>query len=177
MIGRQTRSLALALGDLMLFPAAFISGCKEKSDQPAMGPGGAGPPGMGPGGGGPGGKGKGKWGGRPTVPDEFVSLENPVEPGDDATAAGKELYDQHCIGCHGAEGKGDGPKVAELPRPPRDFAHERAASSKPDGEVFWRISEKVGRNMPDYSEKMTETERWQVVHYVRALAPPAEPDE
>jgi mono/diheme cytochrome c family protein/thiol-disulfide isomerase/thioredoxin len=38
---------------------------------------------------------------------------------------GKLAYLQHCAGCHGATGGGDGPAAAALPQPPRAFAAER----------------------------------------------------
>ena len=40
---------------------------------------------------------------------------------------GKLLYEEKCMICHGANGKGDGPAASALSPPPRDF-------SKPE---FW----------------------------------------
>ena len=38
----------------------------------------------------------------------------------------------------------------------------------PDGKIYWVIT--MGKNaMPSYAADLTETERWAVVHYVRAL--------
>jgi mono/diheme cytochrome c family protein len=34
---------------------------------------------------------------------------------------GKALYDEKCMICHGANGKGDGPAAAALSPPPKDF--------------------------------------------------------
>lgn len=36
-------------------------------------------------------------------------------------AKGKVLFEQNCLTCHGASGKGDGPVGAALNPPPRDF--------------------------------------------------------
>jgi mono/diheme cytochrome c family protein len=41
-------------------------------------------------------------------------------------AAGRTLYMDHCAGCHGASGRGDGPAAASLRRTPTDltgYAH------------------------------------------------------
>lgn len=34
---------------------------------------------------------------------------------------GRALYDQYCVSCHGAEGRGDGPAAAGLARRPADL--------------------------------------------------------
>ena len=38
-----------------------------------------------------------------------------------AASRGKQIYDAHCVECHGASGKGDGPSAAYLIPRPRDF--------------------------------------------------------
>ena len=38
-----------------------------------------------------------------------------------------------------------------------------------DGEIFWKISE--GRApMPGFKKQLSEEDRWQLVHYLRAFA-------
>jgi mono/diheme cytochrome c family protein len=39
-----------------------------------------------------------------------------------------------------------------------------------DGAIFWKMSE-GNTPMPAFQETFTEEQRWQVVHYVRTLAP------
>lgn len=40
----------------------------------------------------------------------------------EARAAAQTLYQERCAQCHGATGRGDGPKAAELEAKPRDFS-------------------------------------------------------
>ncbi len=35
--------------------------------------------------------------------------------------SGRALYDEYCVSCHGASGKGDGPAATGLPHPPSDL--------------------------------------------------------
>ena len=37
------------------------------------------------------------------------------------TSVGNTLYLQHCVSCHGVDGKGDGPVAARLSTPPADL--------------------------------------------------------
>ena len=43
---------------------------------------------------------------------------------------GKLAYLEHCAGCHGVAGGGDGPAAAALPQPPRAFASQRWRSER-----------------------------------------------
>lgn len=42
------------------------------------------------------------------VPDEYAGMTNPLESSDHLLTEAELLYGQHCAGCHGAEGLGDG---------------------------------------------------------------------
>jgi len=45
---------------------------------------------------------------------EAAKMTNPVHADATSIAAGKNLYDKHCAGCHGDTGKGDGSMGTEL---------------------------------------------------------------
>ena len=104
----------------------------------------------------------------PTPPSEVKGVLNPVPRDEDNLRAGTALYERLCAGCHGRTGAGDGPvakRMAWAHRPP-DFSSVLTAQS--DGEVFWKIA-RGGGAMPAYGTSLSDTERWQVIHYLRAL--------
>ena len=91
--------------------------------------------------------------------DRAEAAKNPFAPGDgQAIVAGRTLYGQACINCHGAAAAGDrGPALN--------------AMSKADGEVFITIRSGVrGTQMPAFSSFTTE-QTWQIISYLRSLTP------
>lgn len=102
------------------------------------------------------------------VPEDARAVPNPVEKTPEALAAGAELYKKHCLMCHGETGKGDGPATKFMKPVPHDITTAEVAGRLTDGEIFYKIT--VGkRPMPAMNRKLSETERWQVVHHVRTL--------
>jgi mono/diheme cytochrome c family protein len=91
----------------------------------------------------------------------------------DATsiAAGKQLYDKQCAGCHGDSGKGDGSMGEELNPKPANLADADWKHGSSDGEIFTVIRDGVkNTGMKPYSRKLTTHQIWDVVNYVRSLA-------
>jgi mono/diheme cytochrome c family protein len=104
-------------------------------------------------------------------PEEARALKNPVVPNEQTLGAAKAIYLEKCANCHGESGKGDGPEAMMYDPAPADLsrAHVRQMT---DGEIFYQITE--GRKpMPPFKNQLSEEQRWQLVHYVRAFA--AEP--
>jgi mono/diheme cytochrome c family protein len=98
---------------------------------------------------------------------------NPVPPTAESLAVAKSLYSEDCARCHGDSGKGDGSDVAMYKTKPSDLTTPRVAAMKA-GEIFWKIT--TGRlPMPAYENRLSETQRWQLVAYLRTLAAPASP--
>src|SRR5258708_22982922 len=65
--------------------------------------------------------GSGGW----TAPAQAASKQNPVAANEGSIAEGKKLYEQACLSCHGAAGKGDGPKADTLNVNPADFSNPK----------------------------------------------------
>ncbi len=108
------------------------------------------------------------------APGRAARKENPVVTDPKSLTAGKELYTAGCLPCHGAAGKGDGAAAAILERNGIPIRPGNLSDPKlwqqSDGTIFWKISE--GKNpMPAFQESFTEEQRWQIVTYVRTLAP------
>ena len=102
------------------------------------------------------------------APPDADKLSNPLKGNTAATASGKKLYTQFCVVCHGDKGKGDG--IAGISLNPRPANHSSLkVQSQTDGAIFWKIT--TGRPpMASYTKSLTETQRWQLVNYIRELA-------
>jgi len=106
------------------------------------------------------------------APAAVRGLQNPVPATESAVDEGMFVYSQHCKGCHGENGDGKGERAGELAVMPSDFTDARQMSHLSDGELFWKITH-GRRPMPAFGDKLTETQRWQVVDYIRTFAKPA----
>ena len=108
---------------------------------------------------------------------EARAMKNPVESTPESVAAGKNLYEKHCVTCHGATGKGDGEKALALVEKgqskPSDLTDAKWDHGSTDGEIFVNIREGVGvgRVMEGLSGKpgIGDTDVWNLVNYVRTL--------
>lgn len=102
------------------------------------------------------------------VPKEAVDLRNPLANNTEVLKDAKVLYTTNCVPCHGTKGRGDGAAAAALNPKPADHSSDRV-QKETDGQLFWEISE--GHNpMPQYKNVLTETQRWELVNYIRTLA-------
>lgn len=102
------------------------------------------------------------------VPDAYKNKANPMKGNADAVNTGKTLYNQHCKSCHGAKGKGDGPKASQLDTECGDFT-KASFQSQTDGALFYKIYQ--GRkDMPSYKTKIPDAnDIWAIVNFMRTL--------
>jgi len=102
------------------------------------------------------------------APSSALTKENPIKGNTQVLPDAKKLYQTNCSPCHGNGGKGDGPAASACNPKPADHTSAKI-QSEPDGSLFWKISE--GRNpMPAFKQAFSETQRWQLVNFIRSLA-------
>ena len=107
---------------------------------------------------------KEKW----TAPATEAHKKNPVGATESSLAAGQKIYLKRCVGCHGKAGNGDGPDAADLGIHPAKLS-DPTIRAETDGELFWKVT--VGKKpMPNYGTRLSPTDRWSVINYVRTLA-------
>ena len=103
------------------------------------------------------------------APARAAKKANPIPADDKSIAAGKVLYSRECQSCHGMAGKGDGPAAKDLEKSPGDLS-KSTMWDQTDGALFWKLSNGK-KPMPTFEKTFTEDERWQVIDYIRTLAP------
>ena len=107
----------------------------------------------------------------PTPPVPFTArfLQNPTPDTPETIDRGRGLFLANCAICHGPRGLGDGPQAFLLqPRPVNLQLH---VPQHAPGEIYYWISEGVaGTQMPAWKETLSETQRWEIVRFLYALA-------
>src|SRR5882724_11983094 len=98
---------------------------------------------------------------------EAATVKNPIAVSAESTAAGKRIYTRMCSRCHGSEGKGDG-TAATAPVP--DLTDAQWDYGGSDGEIFSVVHDGVSADMDGYASRLSDTDIWNVVNYVRSVA-------
>ena len=94
--------------------------------------------------------------------------KNPVAVNASSISAGQKVYLKRCAACHGNAGNGDGPDAVDLGIHPAKLSNS-AVREQTDGELFWKVT--VGKKpMPGYGSRLSATDRWSVINYLRTLA-------
>ena len=88
------------------------------------------------------------------VPEKYEKMKNPVVADDASLKAGKELYSDHCVSCHGKKGKGDGYKSENINTTPTDFT-TATFQKQSDGALLYKFS--YGhRDMPAFKKRIPD---------------------
>jgi cbb3-type cytochrome c oxidase subunit II len=103
-------------------------------------------------------------------PPAEYQLTNPLPNTIDNLDAAKQTWTRECMVCHGDAATGKGPYRAGIEPVPPDFSDHAGYVPYTDADYFWRISEGVPWTaMPTWKVEYNETERWQLVHYIRSI--------
>jgi mono/diheme cytochrome c family protein len=96
------------------------------------------------------------------------AVKNPVKVTPAGLKSAAELFQQTCSTCHGPKGMGDGILGKTLTPKPANFTDIKRMSKSTDGELFWKITN--GRGPMPAWQQIPETDRWQLVNYIRTLS-------
>lgn len=102
-----------------------------------------------------------------TLTNEEASkkLLNPVIFGKFSVWRGGRLFNANCLTCHGETGKGDGPVGPQMGVP---SLLDKFYQDREDG--YWLgVLYNGGANMPRYGYKFSESEKWDLINYIRFL--------
>lgn len=94
-------------------------------------------------------------------------LFNPLPITEETLASGKEKFETFCAVCHGDLGDGKVKLSSAYKALPANL-HSKAIRNYTDGQLFHVITNGKG-SMKGYGSFTTVDERWEIVHYLRAL--------
>ncbi len=103
---------------------------------------------------------------------EARQVKNPVASTAASIKMGQQLYQKNCHFCHGPTGLGDGNLVPKGMKPANLTDAEWVRGST-DGEIFAVIANGAGPDfkMKGFMPRLSETDIWHLVNYVRTLGP------
>ena len=96
--------------------------------------------------------------------EEIVAF-NPLPRTQANLERGKWIFENNCMVCHGAKGKGDGPVVPRFAAPPDLTAAN--ARNLTDAQIYDLITHGRGR-MGAYGGHVLREDRWKVIQYIRS---------
>jgi mono/diheme cytochrome c family protein len=104
------------------------------------------------------------------VPAEAKKMKSPVASSAASIEAGSQLYQKYCRFCHGNTGKGDG-KMAPKGMEPPNLTDTTWLHGSSEGEIFWIIQNGAPPKyqMKGLKAKISETDTWNLVNFVRSL--------
>ena len=95
------------------------------------------------------------------------TLINPVPKSPESLARGREMYETHCLVCHGKQGRGNGPVGQKFVPQPMELNFDYV-QLQPDGQIFYTISH-GSIAMPPYRQAMPAIDRWHLVNYIKEV--------
>jgi len=97
---------------------------------------------------------------------------NPIPPNSESIAAGGAIYAVNCVLCHGVSGAGDGPIGLTMNPRPANLIQHAIPGAHTDAQLYeWITNGFPGTRMPAFKTTLSDTDRWNLVNYIRTLAP------
>ena len=106
--------------------------------------------------------------GHSSAPLEARHRKRPLPNPGEHLEAGKAVYQASCAGCHGDDGRSRTRLAGSLPVRPTDLS-EYLMESMTEGEIYWVVTHGIAKNMPAFDSSLSETQRWELVVWVREL--------
>lgn len=101
------------------------------------------------------------------VPREYSEQRQPYAIDIKTWDAGRKIYAERCLTCHGCAGTGNGPYAYMNNARPADLRQPRFRNMEPSF-FLWRLSEGVpGTAMPQWEQTLSRTELWQVTAFMQ----------
>jgi mono/diheme cytochrome c family protein len=104
--------------------------------------------------------------------EPYASMSNPLSASAENIKAGKALFAQNCVACHGATGRGDGVASKGLNPPPADLTRLARMRIASDGYLYWTIAEggaQFSSAMPSMKASLSQSDIWKLVLYLRTF--------
>ncbi len=88
-----------------------------------------------------------------------------------SVANGATLFAANCVACHGPQAKGNGVEAKRFAIPPVDLLTEPHTALHTAGDFFsWLTHGIPGTGMPEFSDELSEEDRWDVVNFLHATS-------
>lgn len=104
--------------------------------------------------------------------DDAEPFKQPFSSDAASIARGQAAFRDRCVSCHGPEGHGGGP-VGKFFPPAPDLGYA-GIQAHPDGYLYATIV-LGGKAMPIMREGLSQTDLWDLVHFVRTVQPKGTP--
>ncbi len=99
--------------------------------------------------------------------DAGRTLVNPISKSPESLARGRQMYETHCLVCHGAQGRGNGPVGQKFVPQPMELNLDYV-QLQPDGQLFYTISH-GSLAMPFYRQAIASVDRWHLVNFIKEI--------
>ena len=95
------------------------------------------------------------------------TLVNPIRKSPESLARGRQMYERHCLICHGEQGRGNGPVGRQFVPQPMELNLDYV-QLQPDGQIFYTISH-GSIAMPFYRQAIAAEDRWHLVNFIKEI--------